>query len=629
MKRLLITLLFICSLFSYENRVYAQNINNQTANLNTWIDSLFTEGINSYNIAGATVILMQGDSVLHINGYGLADIESDTPVDYNSSIFEVGSISKTFVATAIMQLYEDGKVDLDGDINKYLTSFQLPYKFNHPITIRHLLTHTAGFDDRNIGSAVLSEKDIIPLARYLKKRMPPQIRPSGKVISYSNHGYALLGLIVEEVSGIPFYEYIQQKILEPLKMEYSGFKKQANLKENYVTSYLQKGGQLIPYKPDFELKYPASAFSATASDMGQFISMFLNNGNYKGVQILDSITIAKMYHTPFKHYDKAEYGWLYGFSEADWNGMKLYGHGGAIKGFASQLSLLPEKKLGLFISANSSSYPNSDSRVFIDNFVYNLLMRMLPDTASKKEKPKVSSTNGTVDKPLQEFTGTYRYTQYAHNTFDKVGILIGLAPEIEIAAKEDILLVLPWNDKLVPASDLTFRSTYGNFVAFGKDTKGEIAFFFPETFSYEKLRWYEPIKFQFIWIGVIILMSLIYVITSGVRKLFARNKKGHLLKTTNFSLASLMLIFIALLAFGLISTDPMEFFYGVPIIIKIALVIPFLLIPLEAVNIYLLIKAIRLKELGTFNLIYQSIVVIAALLFIPWLMYYNLIGFNY
>jgi hypothetical protein len=377
------------------------------------------------------------------------------------------------------------------------------------------------------------------------------------------------------------------------------------------------------------LKYPASAFSATASDMGQFISMFLNNGNYKGLQILDSITIAKMYHTPFKHYDKAEYGWLYGFSEADWNGMKLYGHGGAIKGFASQLSLLPEKNLGLFISANSSSYPNSDSRVFIDNFVYNLLMRMLPDTTSKKEKPKVSSTAGTVDEPLEEFIGTYRYTQYAHNTFDKVGILIGLAPEIEIAAKEDTLLVLPWNDKLVPASGLTFRSIYGNYVAFGKDTKGEIAYFFPETFSYEKLRWYEPIKFQFLWIGIIILISLIYIITSGVRKLFARNKKRHLIKTTNFSLASLMLIFIALLAFGLITTDPMEFFYGVPIIIKLALVIPFLLIPLETVTIYLLTKAIRSKELGTFDLIYQSFVVIAALVFIPWLMYYNLIGFYF
>ena len=201
MKHLLITILIVCSLFSSENKIYSQNIDDQSSDLRAWIDSQFTEGMDSFNIAGATIVLMQGDSILHINAYGLADIESNTPVNSSSSIFGVGSISKTFVATAIMQLYEDGKLELDRDVNSYLTSFQLEYKFNDSITVRHLLTHTAGFDDRNIGASVRNEKDVITLAQYLKKRMPPQIRPSGKVITYSNHGYALLGLIVEEVSG--------------------------------------------------------------------------------------------------------------------------------------------------------------------------------------------------------------------------------------------------------------------------------------------------------------------------------------------------------------------------------------------------------------------------------------------
>lgn len=629
MKHFRIALLVICSFLLPGNHIYSQNLNYQTPDLNDWIDSQITVGMDSFNIAGATIVLLHRDSILHISGYGLADIESNTPVNYNSSIFGVGSVSKTFVATAIMQLNEDGKLELDRDVNSYLKSFQLEYKFNAPITLRHILTHTAGFDVSNIGTAVRVEKDVIPLAQYLKKRMPPQIRPAGKVISYSNQGYALLGLVVEEVSGLPFYEYINQKILQPLEMDYSGFKRQTELKAYYATSYLQKGGQLIPYNPQFELNYPAGAFSATASDMGHYISMFLNNGYYKGVQILDSSSIAKMFHKPFRHYEKAKYGWLPGFQESYWYGMEICGHGGEIQGFESQLSLIPEENIGLFISVNSSSYPNSRSRVFIDQFIQKLLAQLMPDKIEEKEEAKVSSTIGSVDEPLEKLTGTYRYTYYGYKTLDKLGVLIGLAPEIEIIQKDSTLEVFPWNGKLIPLSGLTFHSGNDNYIAFDRDTKGEVAYFFIEAFPYKRLKWYEPVKFQSFWVGSIILILLIYIISSAGSKLFVRNRKGHLIKKLNFSIASLIVLFIALLAFALLTTDPMAFSYGIPLLIKIVLVLPFIIIPLVLFSIYSLAKAIQLKELKTYALIYHSIILVVALFFIPWLMYYNLIGFNY
>ena len=629
MKNILISLLVLCSFFSSENKLYSQKINGQTPELNEWIDSLFTEGINSNNIAGATIVIMQGDSILHTKGYGLADIESNSPVNSSYSIFGIGSISKTFVATAVMQLYEDGKLELDRDVNRYLKSFQLDYKFNDSITLRHILTHTTGFDVSNIGTATRLEKDVIPLAQYLKRRMPPQIRAAGKIITYSNQGYALMGLIVEEVSGLPFHEYISQNILKPLEMDYSGFKRQAELKDNYATSYLQKGGLLIPYKPQFELNYPAGSFSATASDMGHYISMFLNDGNYKGVQILDSSSIAEMFNTPFRHYEKAKYGWLPGFQESYWNGTKICGHGGEIQGFESQLSIIPEKNIGLFISVNSSSYPNSISRVYIDQFILKLLAKLMPDKIEKRKEPKVLPTIGSVDEPFEKLTGTYRYTYYGHKTLDKLGVLIGLAPEIEIIQKDSTLEVLPWKEKLIPVSGLTFYSGNGNYVAFDRDTKGEVAYFFIEAFPYQKLKWYEPVKFQILWVGSIILILLIYIICSAGSKLFVRNRKSHLIKKLNFSIASLIVLFITLLAYALLTTDPMMFFYGIPLLVKIVLLLPFLFIPLALYSIYSLIKAIRLKELGTFALVYQSVIPVAILFFIPWLMYYNLIGYNY
>ncbi len=629
MKHLLITFLIICSFFSSKNIIYSQNIYEQTTDLNAWIDSQITKGMDSLNIAGATIVLMQGDSIRHIKGYGLADIESNTPVNGNSSIFGVGSISKTFVATAVMQLVEEGKLELDQDVNSYLTSFQLKHKFNDSITVRHLLTHTAGFDNCIIGTSVRAEEDVIPLAQYLKKRMPPQIRPSGKSINYTNQGYALLGLIVEEVSGQPCYEYIRKKILKPLEMNSSGFKRQAELKKNYVTSYLQKGEQLVPYQPDFKLNYPAGGLNATASDMGHYISMFLNNGRFKGVQILDSTIVAKMFHTPFRHYEKAEYGRLLAFPESSWYGIKLYEHTGTAQGFNSQLSLIPEKNTGLFISVNSGNHLTKKSKLFINQFTYDLLARLMPESMVEEEKAKVSPAIGSVDEPLEAFTGKYRYTWYGFTTLEKLGILIGIAPEIEIVQKDNTLEILQWNDKLIPISDLTFYSKYDRYLAFGRGFKGDISYFFTDTYSYHKLKWYEPVKFQMFWIGSIILILLIYIITSAVRQLFVLNKKSHLIKSVNFSLAALIVFFLSMLSYAIITTDQMEFFYGIPLLFKIALVLPFLIIPLELVSIYLLTKAIRFKELGTYDLIYQSLIAVAALFFIPWLMYYNLIGFNY
>jgi len=629
MKQFIIPFLIIVILFSSKNQIHSQKTNEPTPDLHAWIDSQFTAGMDSFNIAGATIVLMQGDSVLHMNGYGLADIESNTPVNSHSSIFGVASVSKTFVGTAVMQLVEDGKLALDRDVNSYLTSLQLEYNFNDSITAEHLLTHTAGLEDRNIGTAVRTEEDIIPLAQYLKTQMAQQIRPAGVAISYSNHGYALLGLIVEEVSGLPFHEYVKQRILNPLEMNYSGFKRQAELKENYITSYLQKGKQLIPYQPNYHLYYPAASLSTTAADMGNYISMFLNDGHFKGNQILDSTTVAKMFHTAFRHYEKSNNGWLLGFIESQWNGLRLVRHGGALQGFLSDLMLIPEKNIGLFISVNSSSMPHSKSQIFINQFAHNLLTRLMPKSMIEQEKAKDKPTVGAVDEALEDFTGKYRFTRYAHTTFDKLALLVGFAPEIEIVQKDNTLEILQWNDQLVPISDLTFHSKYDRYAAFGRDTKGEISYFFVDAYSYNKLKWYEPISFQMLWVGSIMLILLIYIISSAIRQLFVRNKKRHLIKTINFSLASLIVLFITVLSLVLIKIDPQEFFNGVPLLIKIALLIPFLIIPLELVTIYLLTKAIRFKELGTFDLIYQSLITVAVLFFIPWLMYYNLIGFNY
>ena len=627
MKLKLTIFVILSSIFLSYNKTYSLNTNPIKTDLSAWIDSSLAKGLDNYNIPGATIIVMQGDSVLHINGYGMANIESGTPVNANTSVFGLASISKTFVGTAIMQLYEKGKIDLDKDVNNYLTGFKLEYKFNDSITIRNLLTHTAGFDYNVIGMSVRSKSEIIPLAHYLKTQLPPQIRPSGKVIMYSNHGYALLGLIVEEVSGLPFDKYVRKHILNPLEMNSSAYKREAEFNLNYAVSYMQKGEQFTPFIPDFILGYPAGGLGSTASDMGNFISMFLNNGSFKGRQILDSTSVAKMLYTPFKQYKKAEYGWLLGLYEFKSHKTKYYGHDGSWQGFNSRLALFPEKNIGFFIDINSLN-ANGNSQAFINEYTDKLVERMMPRNIIENQKAEVTPKLGFVDEPLGQFAGKYRLINYAHKTIGKLGTLIGLAPEITIVLQDSALKVTDWNLEMKPVSDLTFLTKYSHF-AFDRDTKGEIYYFFTQIYTYHKLKWYETVTFQMYWMGSIILILLIYIISSAVRKLVARNKKSHLIKKLNFLLALFIALFMALLAYTLTKTELNEFFIGVPLLLKVTLVIPFIIIPMEFGSIYFLIKAIRFKELRAFDLIYQSLLSIAVLFIIPWLMYYNLIGFNY
>jgi hypothetical protein len=260
------------------------------------------------------------------------------------------------------------------------------------------------------------------------------------------------------------------------------------------------------------LNYPTGSLSSTAPDMGHYISMFLNNGNYKGVQVLDSTTVVKMHQTVFKNYKEAGLGWLLGFHELYQNGFHIIRHMGMYQGFTSDLILIPELKTGFFLSVNASSMLNSPSHAFIHSFSNKLLSRLLPEYIVGNERSANSPKAGKVDEPLNAFSGYYRVSKYPHKSLDKIALFMGFAQEIEIVSNDSALEIKEWDDILSPVSDLTFYSTYDKYVAFGKNTKGEISCFFNDTVAYEKLKWYEPIEFQIYWVCSIVLILLIYII---------------------------------------------------------------------------------------------------------------------
>src|SRR5580658_5435610 len=171
-----------------------------TQDLNAFFGGLIPYAIHRDDIAGAVVVVVKDGKVIFSHGYGYADLAKRAPVIPDQTMFRPGSVSKTFTWTAVMQLVQAGKIDLDRDVNAYL-DFKIPEKFGKPITMRNLMTHTAGFEDGIDKSFVKKANELFPLADYMKNYMPARIEPPGKVVAYSNYGASLAGYIVQRLSG--------------------------------------------------------------------------------------------------------------------------------------------------------------------------------------------------------------------------------------------------------------------------------------------------------------------------------------------------------------------------------------------------------------------------------------------
>src|SRR5215471_3266691 len=321
------------------------------ADFEAFLDALIPSQLQNRNIAGAVVSVVKDGQVLFQKGYGYADVEAKKPVLPDQTLFRPGSISKLFTATAVMQLVEQGKLDLDRDVNEYL-DFAIPKTYPEPVTLRRLLTHTAGFEETLKNLFVARESDLKALRNYLVNQMPARIYPPGKVPSYSNYGFSLAGHIVERVSGEKFERYIDNHILKPLKMNSSTFDQPLPAP---LAPQMSKGYREASKKPrDFELVQaaPAGALSTTAADMTRFMLAFLQNGTLDGVSILKPETVQQMQTRQFE-LNQMICGMGITFMEYLLNPVRVIGHGGDSVYFHSDMVLIPDAHVGYFLSYNT------------------------------------------------------------------------------------------------------------------------------------------------------------------------------------------------------------------------------------------------------------------------------------
>lgn len=324
------------------------------ADVSDWLDGYMPYALDRGDIAGAVVTVVKDGEIIVKRGYGYADVEKRTPVDPDTTLFRPASVSKLLTWTAVMQLVEAGKLDLDVDINAYL-DFKVPAR-GKPITLRHLLTHTAGFE-ANMRRMWVTEETAAAggaaIGPYLKEWVPRQIFEPGTVPAYSNYGTSLAGYIVERVSGLPFESYIERYIFAPLDMTHSSFRLPLppHLRALVSSSYRLGSGKPQPF--EVTPSSPAGALSATGSDMARFMIAHLRNMGGADSPLLKAATAAQMY-TPQKHFAQPLHTMALGFYEIDVNGERVLGHAGDTVTFHSQLFLFRDQGVGVFVSLNSA-----------------------------------------------------------------------------------------------------------------------------------------------------------------------------------------------------------------------------------------------------------------------------------
>jgi len=486
-----------------------------TEDVAAFFDGLLPQHLQRADIAGAVVAVVKDSRVLFARGYGYADVAAKRPVSSDDTLFRVASVSKLFTWTAVMQLVEQGKLDLDRDVNQYL-DFQIPATYPQPITLRHLMTHTSGLQMAFPDHARWPGTSLWPLREYLLKYLPPRIFPPGDTPAYSNYGAALAGYIVQRVSGQPFEEYVAEHIFKPLGMPHSTFAQPlpAALKPLMSQGYGLASGPAGQFY--LSPGSPSGGLSTTAADMARFMLAHLQDGNLEEARILKPETAQMMHSRQFGLHPSMN-GMALGFVEGRYNDYRLIGHSGGLRSFSSQLYLVPSLHLGFFISQNSSGRGGPLHNLIWPTF-FDRYFPLAP-TDAKETAPSTADARA--------LSGLYKQSLRFDSSILR---LVTLRTLRRVVANTDGTIALD-GKRMREVEPLLYRAIDGQErVAFRKNAAGHLEFIddFPYR-VYQRVPWYEKerlnVRVIYASAGVFALTLLLWPVAALTRRYFGRSLK--------------------------------------------------------------------------------------------------------
>ncbi len=611
------------------------------AELEAFLDEFMARNMEENHIAGAAVAVVKDGKLFFAKGYGYADLEKGVPVDPEQTIFRIGSNGKVFTWTAVMQLVEQGKLDLDADINTYL-DFRIPDTYPQPITLKHLMTHTSGFEDRWLESLTSDASELISAREWLVSNSPGRVRPPGEAAGYSNYNAMLAGYIVARVSGQPYDHYIQDHILNPLGMMHATAQSPIppDLSPLASVGYTYVDGTFQPF-PDYVAQpvlLPSGALQASVTDMGRFMIAHLQGGRYSDASITDAhileeSTAQQMQSTLYTP-DPRLLGMAYGFADMSDNGQRTLGHEGYSPPMHSQLLLLPDQDLGVFVAYNSSNagaltiQHTGFQRAFFDHYYPAPAVAPLQPPADFAER-------------AGRFAGLYREASGHVTTPEKV---IGLFGAYEIRDPGDGTLVLSiggLNLRFVEVEPLFFRQVDGPFtIVFREDDRGQITYLFSDImpqYALVKLNWYETPGFHMALALGCVLIFLSMIPVAVIR--FLRNRRlkddrqpaprgARVSYWIILGICLLNLLFVVGVALSFPPIQPSEL-HGISLFLEILMGLGVLAAVLTVGALVYTVLAWKNSYWGGAFRVYYTLVTIAAVAFVWFLNYWNWLGWRY
>ena len=619
------------------------------AEFEAFLDAYLAEQMATYHIPGVVFTMVKDGEVFFSKGYGYADLENQAPMDPEETVLVTASLAKIFAGVGVLQLNERGVIDLHEDVRPYFTEFPLKTSFDEPLTFANLLTHTDGFEARMIGVAARTEDDLLPLGELLETYAPTQLYPPGEYMTYGDYASNLSGYLTQEISGVPFEQYMAENILVPLGMTNSSFYQPPpdELLNRQAVGYEYQNGEQEPIR--FYTRYgPSGGLRTTAADMTPFMLALLNGGEYGGARILNQSTVAALFTQQFTP-EPGMSGITYEMFEHFENGQRALLRDGDGIGARNRMILFPDQDLGFFISYNSG-----DSNLRL-NIVSAFLDQYYPAAGSTTPVPMDG-----YQVRARQYTGTYRYLQADVTTFGKsmfffsqlIGVTATDEGYLSIVTRgmggdqSSVMGGFEGTSLWVEVEPLHFERVDGKGqLAFIEDESGHITQMISGQgyhATFEKLPWYETPTFQTVLIALAILLMVTMLISTLIfwplgaliRKLRKQPAQkpvswGVLAARLWVTLVTGMLVLFLLRDFGVlyggtlpqfvwgVTTDMIESLQSMYLPTMLALALPIFTI-LAWVKGWWKVSA----------RVYYTLVTLAVFSGIWWVNYWNLLGFR-
>ncbi|MDX1479217.1 MAG: serine hydrolase domain-containing protein [Saprospiraceae bacterium] len=580
------------------------------------VDSLFAHNYAT-QVPGLVIeVMIDGERSLS-KGYGFADLATQTPMTPRTAV-RAGSVSKPVTAVAAVLLAQNGLIELDTPVDRYIDDLDLTDRFGPASTVRQLLVHQGGYPDRISLTHAPSPGQWAPLGQVLREDLPGRAFAPGQVMAYSSWDYALLGYVMEKATGMPYEQLIATELLTPLGMLNSTYEQPvpARIASMMATGYGVSGDgtfQIVPH--DFVRMSPGVALVTTGEDMATFMAALLPGSAPDSAGLLTNHSRALIMHRQAAAHRYSR-GRTLAFSELRISGRPVLYHDGNGIGFTNRLVIAPEHGFGIFISINHRVFDRTMTPTAANAIVKELSAAVIEACLPERRDTVQLHPAVRGNRPLQQYEGYYRLAQVSRTDLFRIQSLLD---NVTVRADGNTLLIGTGHYRQIEPLLFQHEDHPQAFVVFVADANNAIRFLtFGGTGSYERVSVLESPPYQ---MGLLLGCTALFL---SMVVVWPFRRHGH----WSFWVASLLhlgyIVGIGMLFSG--AVDLLILFKSVPFGVQLVFLLPWVNGMLSLVLVFLFIRSFSNTRAFTLARAHQGLVILACLAMFWFAHFWNLIA---